>query len=58
MREVQLGDIVRRAFAESGLDKESWNALPPLDREGRLAKAIYDMRDEAEEAAKSSRADG
>ena len=47
-REVQLGEIVRRAFVESGLDVEHWNALQALDREARIAKIIYDMRAEAE----------
>jgi hypothetical protein len=47
VREVQIGELVRRAFAESGLEEKSWNELPCLDREARIAKAIYDMRDEA-----------
>jgi hypothetical protein len=46
--EVQLGDIVRRAQADSGLSVEDWNRLPPVQREYKLVDAIYKMREEAE----------
>ena len=44
--EVQLGDIVRRAFADSGLTTEQWNNLSERDREHKLVDAFYDMRSE------------
>ena len=50
-REWQLGEVVRAAFADSALTVEGWNDLPPLDREARLAKKIYELRDAAEQAA-------
>lgn len=46
--DVQLGDIVRRAYRDLGLSVEEWNALEPLKREGLLAKTIYEMRAEAD----------
>ena len=50
--DVQLGDIVRRAYKDLGLSVDEWNSLEPLKREGLLAKAIYEMRAEADEAEK------
>jgi len=47
-REVQLGEIVRRAFADSRLNVEDWNDLKPLTREILLARTIYEMRAEAD----------
>lgn len=46
-KEVQLGDVVRRAFADSGLTVEEWNNLPEHEREDSLARAISVMRFEA-----------
>lgn len=45
---VQLGDVVRRAFVDSGMTAEQWNTGPALDREYMLVRAVYAMRAEAE----------
>lgn len=47
VREVQLGEIVARAHKDSGLSVAQWNALPELEREALIAKAVYSMRAEA-----------
>lgn len=47
-KEIQLGEVVRRAFAESGLTVDEWNALKELTREHLLARVVYEMRDEAD----------
>jgi hypothetical protein len=44
---VQLGDIVRRAKAKSGLTTEGWNDLDQIEREMLLVRMIYQMRDES-----------
>jgi hypothetical protein len=36
---VPLGDIVRRAHADSGLDVAAWNALPETDRDAAILAA-------------------
>jgi hypothetical protein len=46
--DVQLGEVVRRAHAGSGLTVVEWNALESLQREGLLARAVYEMRAEVE----------
>lgn len=46
-KQVQLGDVVRRAFQDSRLTEEQWNAEDETDREHRLVDAIADMRVEA-----------
>jgi len=51
-KQVQLGDVVRRAHYDSGLTVDMWNNLEPLVREGHLAKAVYQMRAEAEKDRK------
>lgn len=43
----QLGDVVRRAFADSGMSAEEWNAASEVAREHRLVDAAYAMREEA-----------
>lgn len=40
---VQLGEIVRRAFADSGMTQEEWNDLTEREREHKLVDAYYDM---------------
>jgi hypothetical protein len=45
-KEVQLGDVVRRAYHDSNLTVTQWNNLDPLEREGLLARAVYTMRAE------------
>lgn len=47
-KDVQLGDVVRRALADSGLTADEWNNLKPLTRETLLARAVYEMRAEAD----------
>lgn len=42
-RTLPLGDIVRHAFAASGLEVDAWNALPADDREERLQAAIVEL---------------
>jgi hypothetical protein len=45
---VQLGDVVNRAFIDSGLpSRKAWNALPMQDIEARLAATVVAMREEA-----------
>lgn len=44
---VQLGEIVMKAHARSGLSAEAWNALPDDEREALLAKEIEHARSEA-----------
>ena len=46
--EIQLGTVIARAHKESGLTVDEWNAIEPLQREGLLAKVVYDMRAEAD----------
>jgi hypothetical protein len=46
--DVQLGDVVCRAVHDGKFSAFSWNALDPLEREGYLARAVYEMRAEAE----------
>jgi hypothetical protein len=43
-RRVQLGTVVVRAQANSGLSAEEWNDLLDLEREAHLARTIYAMR--------------
>jgi hypothetical protein len=45
-KQVQLGEIVRRAFADSKLTVEAWNAEDETKREHRLVDAIAAMRKE------------
>lgn len=45
-RDVQLGDVVRRAHADSGLTVEQWNDLDGCDREVLLICAVFDLREE------------
>lgn len=40
---VALGVIVRKAFADSKLTEKEWNDLKGLDREARVAKALYQL---------------
>jgi hypothetical protein len=47
-KERQLGDVVARACADSGLTIEAWNALVDLEREHRLVEAFYAMKAEEE----------
>ena len=61
-KEVQLGYVVRHAFAASELTPEAWNALDNEDREARIAAAIEEMRnaddtDAIIEAAKQEKAE-
>jgi hypothetical protein len=42
--QVQLGTVVSRAFADSGLCEIDWNDLPEEDRDIRLVRAYYEMR--------------
>ncbi len=44
--EVQLGVVVGRAFTDSGLTADEWNALPEDDCEARIVAAIEAMRAE------------
>ena len=44
---VQLGDVVARAHAASGLTAEAWNALPGDEREALLAAEVDKMKAEA-----------
>lgn len=44
--EVQLGVVVARAHAESGLSVADWNELPEGDREDRLTAVVDAMRKE------------
>lgn len=52
--EVALGDIVRRAFTDSGLAVADWNGLTDAERDARLAATIATL--EAEAAAEAARA--
>ena len=48
---VPLGDVVGRAYKDSGLTVEDWNKLAEDDREARIEAAIEAMRaDEANNA--------
>lgn len=47
-KDVQLGDVVRRAHLDSGLSVDEWNALKELTREHLLARVVYEMRAEAD----------
>ena len=40
---VSLDDVVKQAFAASGLSAEDWNALDDHDREGRIAETVKSM---------------
>tara|TARA_A100001391_G_scaffold50885_1_gene30954 strand:- start:32559 stop:33308 length:750 start_codon:yes stop_codon:yes gene_type:complete len=51
---VQLGDVVARAYKDSGLDLEAWNALADADREERLAQAVEAMKLEAATASQTN----
>lgn len=44
---VQLGEVVARAFEDSGLSAEDWNALADDAREEMLAAAVEAMKAEA-----------
>lgn len=44
---VQLGEIVMKAHARSGLSAEAWNALPEDEREALLTKEIEHAKSEA-----------
>lgn len=43
-RTVQLGEVVNRAFKDSGLDVAGWNGLNEPDRENCLADAVNTMK--------------
>jgi len=43
-KQVQLGDVVCKAFEKTGLTASEWNALEPLKREGLLAETVYALR--------------
>lgn len=45
-REYTLGDIVRRAFTDSGLSSEGWNNQKPVERDIRLVKALHAIDEE------------
>lgn len=45
-REVQLGEIVRRAFADCGVTAEEWNAIDPFNRDILIVAAVHDLREE------------
>jgi hypothetical protein len=45
---VQLGEVVRRSFTDSGLTPEKWNGMDALVREAALAATVYLMRAEWE----------
>ena len=47
-QEVQLGDVVRRAFSDSELTVEEWNDMPEESREDLLAGTIAIMKHEAQ----------
>lgn len=46
---VTLGEVVERAFEESGLTVEEWNGLEDADREARVQQAVDWMTDLGEE---------
>jgi hypothetical protein len=46
-REVQLGELVRRAYEKSGLNVAGWNALPVDERELHLQVELEDMQKQA-----------
>ena len=51
---VPLGDVVRAAFAKSGLSAESWNALSEADRDEKLAAEIAAAKPTAKKPAKKA----
>lgn len=53
-QELQLGDVVRRAKADSGLSVEAWNELAEDDREKAISRAVAALQAEwdAEDAKK------
>ncbi|YP_010115326.1 hypothetical protein PBC5_gp09 [Sinorhizobium phage PBC5] len=48
-KSVQLGEVVTRAYADSGLTRAAWNALPDDMREAALAATVEAMKAEAQQ---------
>ena len=46
-KEVQLGEVVTKAHAKSGLSLEDWNALPEVDRDALLTAMVDELKAEA-----------
>lgn len=45
-KEVSLGDLVRRSFADSRMTAAEWNDQTELERDLRLVNTYYAMREE------------
>lgn len=46
-----LGDVVRKAFKDSGMEYDAWNEMHDDDRKARIDMALDDLADAAEKAA-------
>lgn len=46
-KKIQLGEVVTKAHAKSGLSLEDWNALPEADRDAPLTAMVDELKAEA-----------
>jgi len=56
-QQIQLGEIVSKAFEASGLTPEDWNALEAEDRHARIDIALDDMADALDAAPVADESD-